>query len=497
MALSTRDRSGRSIFVVSEMLEGRVLLSAAFDITGLTALRNNPAFSQITGQGVGIAVLDTGVDAANPDLTPNVEAFYNAVEDPVAGASVAVSNAVDNDGHGTHVSGIAASSNPAIGVAYGAKLVNIKVIPDANEQQLGGDPVLRGLEWVAQNYQTYNIKVVNMSLGEPGVNDNTVTTADAQNAEAVEIKALQALGITVVSASGNSYANDPAPGESFPAVVSTIGVANTWATAGQASDFGVPYGEDGDTYYAIDYSATPDTLASTSQRSTLNNQLAAPGEDIYSDWNGTLDSSNGSDLLHNTISGTSMAAPFVSGVVALMQDAAKYFGGHYISDPNEILQILQQTADTIVDSNNPNNARYDSQTGATSNLPETGLSFKRVNVLAAIEKVEQIVTGGSITTGPAPGPDTDNTTTTATPVNNIDGTNVDTFDGSIGTDGLVEVGANDVDLYKLDVVSPGDMTFTLTLSIIRHASSALPCAFSTAAGLSSQTRTERPAVTQR
>ena len=150
----------------------------------------------------------------------------------------------------------------------------------------------------------------------------------------MKIKTLQDLGITVVSASGNSYANDPTAGESFPAVVSTIGVANTWANSGQASDFSVPYGESGDTYYAIDNSATPDTLASTSQRSTLNNQLAAPGEDIYSTWNGTLDSSNGSDLLHNTISGTSMATPFVSGVVALMQNAAKYFGGHYISRPN-------------------------------------------------------------------------------------------------------------------------------------------------------------------
>ncbi|HWE03076.1 MAG TPA: S8 family serine peptidase [Tepidisphaeraceae bacterium] len=463
MQASNKTRRVRDLVAAVEALELRVLLSAAFDITGLTTLRNNPAFSNITGQGVGIAVLDTGVDAQNPDLSSNVVAFYNAVEDQPANASTAVADAVDNDGHGSHVSGIAASSNPAIGVAYGAKLIDIKVIADAGESQLGGDPLLRGLDWVAMNYQTYNIKVVNMSLGDPGVNDNTVTTADAKNAEAVEIKTLQNLGITVVSASGNSYANDPTAGESFPAVVSTIGVANTWDDAGQASDFGVPYGESGDTYYAIDNSATPDTLASTSQRSTLNNQLAAPGEDIYSTWNGTLDSSNGSDLLHNTISGTSMAAPFVSGVVALMQDAAEYFGGHYISDPNEILTILQQTSDTIVDSNNPNNARYDSTNGATSNLPETGLSFKRVDVLKAIEAVQQIVTGGAaITTTPQPGPDTDNATTTATPVNSIDGTNIDTFTGNIGDDGLVQVGVNDVDLYKLAVVSPGSLTVTLT-----------------------------------
>src|SRR6185437_12310725 len=108
-------------------------------------------------------------------------------------------------------------------------------------------------------------------------NDNTVTAADAAAAEALEIKALQKLGITVVSASGNSYANSPTPGESFPAIVSTIGVANTWATTGQASDFGVPFGESGDQYYAVDNSATVDTLASTSQRSTVSNQLAAPG----------------------------------------------------------------------------------------------------------------------------------------------------------------------------------------------------------------------------
>ncbi len=445
-----------------ELLEHRTLLSAAFDITGLTALRNLAAFSQIDGRGVGIAVLDTGVVAANPDLSSNVVAFYNAVEDPVNTTDISPSTSVDKDGHGTHVSGIAASSDASIGVAYGADLIDIKVIPDAGEAQLGGDPLLRGLRWVAANYQVYNIKVVNMSLGESGVNDNTITAAAAADALAIQINALEKLGITVISASGNSYANDPTAGESFPAVVSTIGVANTWATSGQASDFGVPFGESGDRFYAIDRAATPDTLASTSQRSTLDNQLAAPGEDIYSTWNGTHDSSNGSDLLHNTLSGTSMATPFVSGVVALMQQAAKYFGGHYLPDPNQILQILSATADTIVDSNNPNNSRYNANTGATSNLPETGFSFKRVNVLKALQEVQRFVTGGSITTGPAPGPDTDNTTTSALPINSVNGTTVYTFSGSVGTDGLVEVGDDDIDLFKLEVTSPGQMTFTLT-----------------------------------
>ncbi|HZL34086.1 MAG TPA: S8 family serine peptidase [Tepidisphaeraceae bacterium] len=461
MGIPSRDRSRRAAITFFEILENRVLLSAAFDITGLSALRSNPNFSQINGSGVGIAVLDTGVFAQNPDLNSNVVAFYNAVSNPVNTPNVSVGAAFDNQGHGSHVSGIAASSNPAIGVAYGAKLVDIHVLPDPGEAQLGGDPVLRGLDWVANNYQKYNIKVINMSIGTPGVNDNTITAGDLQDAETSEIHTLEALGITVVSASGNSYANTPTPGASFPAVVSTISVANTWATAGQASDFGVPFGEQGDQFYAVDTSATPDTFASTSQRSTLPNQVAAPGEDIYSTWNGTIDSSNGTDLLHNTISGTSMATPFVSGLVALMQQAAKTFSGHYITDPNEILQIIQQTSDTVVDSNNPNNARYDSSTGVTSNLPETGLSFKRVDVLKAIERVQQVVTNGNPNIGPAPGPDTDNTTTTATAVPALDGTSVFNFGGSIGTDGQVIVGANDVDLYKLNVTSPGVLNVTL------------------------------------
>ncbi len=444
-----------------EALECRVLLSASFDITGLTQLRNTPGFGSITGQGIGIAVLDTGVFAQNPDLKSNVVAFYNAVESPVSTPPQSPTAAIDDNGHGTHVSGIAASSNPAIGVADGAKLVDIRVIADPGESQLGGDPVLRGLEWVANNYQTYNIKVVNMSLGESGVNLDSVSSAQSQDAEAVAIQDLQKLGITVVSASGNSYANDPTPGASFPAIVSTISVANIWANSGQASDFGVPFGEQGDNYGAIDYSATSDTFASTSQRSTLGNQVAAPGEDIYSTWNGSS-GTNTSDLLHNTLSGTSMASPFVSGMVALMQNAAFTFGGHYLS-PTQCLQIIKQTSDTIVDSNNPNNARYNLLTGAITNLPETGLSFQRVNVLHAVEDVKAIMTGSSSGTGPQPGPDTDNTIADANFVPTLDGTRSFTFAGNIGADGQVLVGATDVDLYKIDVESPGQITIALAL----------------------------------
>jgi hypothetical protein len=452
-----------------EILETRVLFAVhntSFDLTDLTELRDDPTYSGITGAGIGIAVLDTGVDAKNPDLSGKVEAFYNAVEDPVPTSisSSSVSSAVDNDGHGTHVSGIAASADPNIGVAYGADLVDVKVIADSGETQLAGDPLLRGLEFVADFASQYNIKVVNMSLGEStssgGVNDNTVPAADDISRE---IQTLESMGITVVAAAGNSYANDPAPGESYPAVVSTISVANVWSDTGPGYDFDTySYGTSSDSWAAEESSAQPDQFAATSQRSTLNNQVAAPGMNIISDWNGTSSGSNSSDLLLNTLSGTSMATPFVSGLVALMQQAAYTYGGRYITDPQEVLRIIQETSDVIQDPvSNYGDERVpisdgELTGGAAESLPGTGDTYDRVNVFKAIQAVQALFTG---TVSNAP---TNNTIASATVVPDLNGTADYTESGDIGTDGLNDVGPNDVKVYEVVLDETGSLTASLS-----------------------------------
>ena len=101
------------------------------------------------------------------DAQGNVVAFYNAVEDPADTPlpNNSVAGAFDHVGHGSHVSGIAASTNPSIGVAYKASLIDIHAVADPGESQLGGSAVLRGLQWVEQHAQQFNIRVVNMSLG--------------------------------------------------------------------------------------------------------------------------------------------------------------------------------------------------------------------------------------------------------------------------------------------------------------------------------------------
>ncbi|GMV26378.1 MAG: hypothetical protein AMXMBFR58_24090 [Phycisphaerae bacterium] len=447
-------RSGRASGLVAvrlERLEERYALSAAFDVVGLTALRADAAYAQVDGSSIGVAVIDSGVYSAHPDLSPNFTAWYDAVTRSSAGT------AYDPDGHGTHVAGTAASANPAIGVATKARIIGIRGLPADGERQPQHDTVAEALQWVIDNHTAYNIKVVNMSLGVPGVNINT--PQQRTNAEASRIAQLESLGVTVVTASGNGYADFAAPGASVPAVYSTIQVANTWEDSGAGDDLpSIGAGGGNSQFAAVDFAPRADQFSASSQRSSLPNQVAAPGSTIYSSWNGE------GGKLYNTISGTSMASPLVAGMVALMQDAAFTYGGVYLS-PTDVLSIIRTTADEIIDAQTDTNARarieYDpfgrASLGAAQTLNETGLTYKRVNIYRAIQQVVAQVQGGTIDNPPPPNSDTNSTIATSIAVPSMDGTRVYEYTGSVLTDGSVTVGAKDIDLYKVVLESPGNL----------------------------------------
>jgi subtilisin family serine protease len=445
-----------------EFLELRTLLSAAFDMTGLTALRADPTYSAINGQGIAVAILDTGIYGQHPDLVKNVEVWFDAVKYGNQWATnpgdTNIADSFDPDGHGSHVAGTAASSNPAIGVATGAKIVDVRVLPASNETQPSWDPLLTGLEWVLQNDAKYNIRVVNMSLGDPYVNDNTLPASDDYS---TVIQSLENAGVTVVSAAGNGYTGYQALGESSPAIWSTLAVGNVWQNndpGGQLPVEGIdPLGN----WVSVETSPQADNLQAASQRSTLPNMVCAPGSEIYSTWNGA----NG--LLYNTIMGTSQASPLVTGMVALMQDAAFTFGGRYLT-PTEVQTIARNSADHIVDAPNPNTERFPVatnslgqlvQTGPIQDSVESGLTYDRVNIYRAVQAVRALVTQSS-TTGGA-NLDTNNTIASSTSLPALNATTPDVAQGNIGTDGQVQVGANDVDLYKLVLSSPGQITIAL------------------------------------
>lgn len=242
--------------------------------------------SSATGAGVGVAVIDTGIDLKHPDLAANIVANTSCITGKKTGA--------DDNGHGTHVAGTIAALNNTIGVmgvAPQADLIAVKVL---NAQGSGSwSSIICGLDWVTANAATYNIKVANLSLGGGGISDNNcgLTNADALHQA---ICRTRDAGVTLVVAAGNSSADTAT---SVPAAYddAVITVSALVDSDGAADGLGAS------TNYGAD-----DTFASFSNFGD-EVDLGAPGANIYSTWKG------GS---YSTISGTSMAAPHVSGALA-------------------------------------------------------------------------------------------------------------------------------------------------------------------------------------
>jgi subtilisin family serine protease len=268
-------------------------VTATIPVTAISALQNNPnvryieedkyvqllqaqpvpwgvdridaekVWSSNTGKGVIIAICDTGIDYDHPDLAANCiagKSFVDYTTDPM-----------DDDGHGTHCAGIAAAVNNdigVVGVAPDANLLPVKVLNQNGGAVLSW--IADGIIWAANN----GADVISLSIG---YNSHVQSWQDACD------YAYYTKGCVVVAASGN----DGNPGGNNDCVdypgryASTIAVAATTQSDSRAS-----------------FSSTgPDV------------ELAAPGYQIYSTlWDNTYD----------TMSGTSMACPHVSGVAALV-----------------------------------------------------------------------------------------------------------------------------------------------------------------------------------
>ncbi len=270
------------------------------------------------GSGVGVAVLDTGVDLAHADLAGTVDAF-NGFGGP---------SCQDDQGHGTHVTGtIAARDNSVdvVGVAPNAQIYCVKVLDSAGN---GSDAtVMAGLEWVLDHHisSVPSIKVVNMSLGRPGSVDDNPDLHDL-------ITSLKTAGITVVVAAGNDSsldASEQIPG-GYPEVVA---VASATAQAGSnlCRFLSSPIAADTASYF------TSDGVSVT---------VSAPGEEKEDVSRSCLITSVG--ILSTRLgggttrmSGTSMASPHVAGIVA------RYYQQNPSYTVEDIRQILESDADRV------------------------------------------------------------------------------------------------------------------------------------------------------
>jgi subtilisin family serine protease len=303
-----------------------------------TAVASGALFARLdlgyTGAGVEVAVVDSGV-AFNHDDLKNVSYFKDFTNVPRL-------TRYDDFGHGTHVSGIIAgngkdSGGQNTGIAPGASLVALKVLDYAGNGTVSN--VIAALEWVASNYNQngHNIRVVNLSIGAP------VTESYDMDPLALAAKRLVDLGITVVAAAGNG-GNDSAGHPLWGAISSpanapwvlTIGASSTEGTLTRADDKVAKFSSRGPTL--INRAAKPDLVASgvgtVSTIATEASLYAINARYLVAATAGLLRTKP-----YMVLSGTSMAAPVVSGTVALMLQANPNL------TPNLIKAILQYTAE--------------------------------------------------------------------------------------------------------------------------------------------------------
>lgn len=249
----------------------------------LTKIQTPTAWQASTGAGVTVAVIDSGVDAAHPDLAGQVLPGV----DLVAGTTGA---GTDPNGHGTHVAGtIAAATGNGVGiagVAPDARILPVRVLGADGSGTMSA--VANGITWAAD----HGAQVINMSLGSPS-QVTAVTNAIAY---------ARSKGVVVVASAGNSRSSGSPT--NYP-----------------AADPGV---------IAVASTDSADRYSSFSNQGAYVD-VAAPGSSILS----TLPESMGGYAYY---SGTSMASPHVAAVAALLK---AYTSG---LSPDQIQQAMEKSA---------------------------------------------------------------------------------------------------------------------------------------------------------
>ena len=267
-----------------------------------------------TGNDVVVAVLDTGVDDEHEFLKGKFVAGFDC--SGVTSVTDRETNPDDEDGHGTHVAsiimGTGGSAGQYIGVAPSAMLVDVKVLSKRGVNL--GDQLIRGIEWVIENKDKYDIKVINLSVGSD-IEDPDGTSAISQAANtAVES------GLVVVAAAGNEGPEEytlcaPAVADN----VICVTALDDRDTVSREDDVIASYSSRGP---RLDGAKKPDVCAPGT------GIVAAKGEETGEAGNEVV-----------VMSGTSMAAPHVSGLAALILDANPTLS------PFDVKRIILDTAE--------------------------------------------------------------------------------------------------------------------------------------------------------
>ena len=312
----------------------------------------------LRGDDVVIAILDTGVDNEHRSLNdfddeddePDSDAFSYDDHKFVCGfdaTAVAGGNPNECDdpddgaGHGTHVAGTAlgtgSSNRQHVGVAPGAYLVDVKVLTDAGGTN--SQTSINGLQWTINNRDTdwegnqSGIDIASMSLGSVSSPNSDDTGDNGSSAEARLVNNASSNGIVMVCAMGNDGRQRVPSPASADACISVAAIDDK-NSIDRADDSIADYSNWG----------PRDDDNDDDELDELKPDVSAPGSDIIapqhaSGSNPIIDTSADND--YTEMSGTSMATPHVSGLIALMlQDSSNL-------DPEEIKELLQSKSEVM------------------------------------------------------------------------------------------------------------------------------------------------------
>jgi hypothetical protein len=242
---------------------------------GISRIGANKVWENSSGSGVKVAIVDTGIQSNHPDLSSNISGGYDFVNNDTS--------AMDDNGHGTHVAGIVASTMNGVGnvgASYSAQLMPVKVLNESGYGYLSD--VAKGIYYAADN----GARIINLSLGTDYDSDTL--------RKAVQYAANK--GALLVAAAGNNYGAPCSYPAAYSSVICVVAIDQYNKLAGF---------------------------------SNVGGELAAPGVSNYSTY---INSS------YAKLSGTSMASPHVAGSAALVMSACDG------CTTTEIRTVLRETA---------------------------------------------------------------------------------------------------------------------------------------------------------
>lgn len=325
----------------------------------IRVLKARTAFS-VSGEGLTVAVLDTGLRTTHTDFANRIRAVRNFTSDDQGDPE----NVTDGNGHGTNVAGIIVAKGIHTGIAPGAGIVPLKVL-----QNDGGgsfEAVQNALDWVLENRERHQISAVSMSLGDGQnyVNDSLFTMDPVHD----RILRLKALDVPVVVAAGNDYFRFKAEGMGFPAILcETVSVGAVYDAAEGPFSY-----ESG----AVAFSSGPDHITPFSQRlheatnGRTRTDIFGPGAPVTSSG---ISSDQGESVQH----GTSQATPVITGILLLMQELYRRTANKL--PPVDLLtQCLRDGAAPILDGDDE-----------ADNVPHTNRRFLRADAFLALDAIRR------------------------------------------------------------------------------------------------------------